>query len=165
MKVLSVCVVAFTLLLSLPASSQDGYSLRANESRTGSRLRPVAYVGFPYPLDKPYEQFTVQEKDALKALYEPMAPEDEPPFPKEGMKRVFLAIKAAADKRRPRGTMTLVVHVNSAGVATNVDVLKATDAPFTQVSAKMFLVTEFKPAVCAGSPCAMQFPVSIEFSR
>jgi hypothetical protein len=112
-----------------------------------------------YPLDRPYHRFTAPEKVALKSQWEAMAPDDEPPFPLEGMQALVLDIRDAARTLQVRGGLRLVAHVNGAGKVTKVDVHQSPDEQLTRFAAYRLVETRFKRALCNGKPCAMQFPL------
>jgi len=88
-----------------------------------------------------------------------MGPGDEPPFPVDGMKPIFNAVKKAQYKLKARGELNLAVTVGPDGKATKVEDFGSTNKPeMTEFAGSVLLMTKFKPAVCNGKPCAMQFP-------
>ncbi len=55
-----------------------------------------------------------------------------------------------------------LVHINSAGEAVSVQVLRSPSPEVTMAVARTLLSdTKFKGAVCAGAPCAMDFPFAM----
>ena len=160
-RVLQAVVLA---ACSMAVVAQPTHSLRTDEAPTGSRIRSVATAGARYPLDKPYERFSPEERAALKSRWEHIAEDDEPPFPAGGMKSLVLEFRTAAAKRQAVGITTLVAHVSPEGKVTKVDVLASVDDQLTRFIGWHLGNTKFKPAICAGQPCSMQFPMSFKFS-
>src|SRR5436853_287091 len=64
-------------------------------SATGSILKKDIRWDSPIPLNKTYGELTDEQKAALHKMYEKLGPNDEPPFPAEGMKPIFNAVKKA----------------------------------------------------------------------
>ena len=48
---------------------------------------------------------------------------------------------------------------------TAVSVFKSADPEVTRVAASVLMLFKHKPAVCAGRPCAMQFPFEVNLRR
>jgi hypothetical protein len=67
--------------------------------------------------DKRYSELTAEQKDRLKSQYERMGPEDEPPFPINGLGPIYTAIAAAQQKLMIEGALSVAVEVNSLGEA------------------------------------------------
>jgi hypothetical protein len=117
------------------------------------------------PLSKTYAEFTPNEKADFLALYEAMGPGDEPPFPIEGIKPIFSAVKKAQFKIKARGELNFAVSVGADGKATKVEDYGSSNKPeMTQLAGSILLMTKFKPAVCGGKPCAMQFPFRLRLT-
>jgi hypothetical protein len=67
-------------------------------------------------------------------------------------------------KLRVEGDLTMFVDVDSEGHAVSVSVLQSPDAQFTQAAASVLMLQEYKPAVCGGKPCRMQFPLRMKLT-
>ena len=48
---------------------------------------------------------------------------------------------------------------------TAVSVFESPDPEITRVAASVLMLSKFKPAVCAGRPCAMQFPLEVNLRK
>ena len=59
------------------------------------------------------------------------------------------------------GELSLVAPIDSTGQASSVDVLRAGDAVLARRVASVLMLTKYKPAVCGGRPCAMDFPLRL----
>ena len=155
--------MAVLLLAALSDGQAQPYSLQAPDAETGTRIRPFATYDARYPQNKPYEEFTSDERVLLKAMWEQMPAEDEPPFPRTGMRSILMDIRAAAERRQASGVLSLVAHVAPSGKVTKVDIHASPDDPLTRFAVWRLMTTPFKPAICSGAPCAMQFPLGYEF--
>jgi hypothetical protein len=128
--------------------SQDTGTIIKKEIRWESKI----------PLDKTYEQLTPEQKDELHKMYVSLAPGDEPPFPLDGIKPIFSAIKKAQRIRQARGELNMAVTVGPDGKATKVEDFGGVyDEQMTEIAQQVLLLTKYKPAVCKGTPCTMQF--------
>jgi hypothetical protein len=141
------------------------YSLKQDEPPVGSNIRRNVVSGSLVPLDKAYAELSPQEQAQVKSQYEHMGPDDEPPFPVNGLRPIYRAIGTAQQQLRVSVNMSLAVDVNSEGEATSVSVLQSTDADMANIAASVLLLQKYKPARCNGSPCAMQFPFRITLEK
>jgi Gram-negative bacterial TonB protein C-terminal len=106
---------------------------------------------------------TADERQRVKSQYEAMAESDEPPYPLHGLHKIVEASVALQKKRSPRGQLVLAVTVNAAGDAISVEVLKSPDSETARAMAAVLMLEKYKPAVCKGVPCKMQFPFRINY--
>ena len=128
---------------------------------TGTIIRKDIKWNSKIPIDKTYGEFTPEQKEALHSMYESLAPGDEPAFPAEGIKPIFVAAKKAQHILQARGELNLVVTVGPDGNATKVeDFSNVHNTQMTEVMQQVLLLTKFKPAVCSGLPCTSQFRFS-----
>jgi hypothetical protein len=142
----------------LPAAR---YKLKQDQPNTGSHILRDKVIGNSIPLNRRYGEMTAEERRKVKDLYEAMPEADEPPFPIDGLTPVYEAVAKIVQKLQARGDMTLVVNVDASGQATGVQVLKAAEPELTRAVASILILTKYKPAVCAGAPCAMAYPFRI----
>ena len=119
----------------------------------------------PYPLDKPYAQFSPAEKAALRAHYEGMPEADEPPFPEKGMGPVMSELRTVFAALGVPGHVSIYVSVNAAGVAQSVQLHRAPSPEVGKAVAFALMRVKYKPAVCGGRPCDMEFPFRIQFAE
>ncbi|TWI61886.1 TonB-like protein [Pseudoduganella lurida] len=157
-------LVAVTALLALCASSvqADEYRMKAEEARTGTLLKRDA--GFSsLPFDKTWEQLSEKDKARVRSMYVSMGPDDEPPFPAKGYKRLMRNLGAAQEKLQAEGMLDLGVMVGPDGRATEVKVYSSPDEQFVRVAANVLMLEQYKPARCHGIPCAQEFPFRFTF--
>jgi len=158
-----------TLLLALAATSaaQDApakrYSLKEDSSYFGTRVRRDVVEDSRVALDKPYDQLSADEQAYWKSQYEGIGPNDEPPFPRYGLKRIYAAIAEIQRKLRVEGKLAIFVAVDATGKATSVEVIASPDRDVTRYVSQVLVLESFRPASCGGMPCAMQFPLRVEF--
>ena len=160
-------VAILASLLNLPAWSADSdslprYTLKQPDPWTGTNIRSEVASG-TMPFDKRYSELTAEQKGRLKSQYERMGPEDEPPFPINGLGPIYKAIAAAQQKLLVEGTLSVAVEVNSLGEAVSVSVFQSSDPKMTQFVAAVLMKEPYKPALCGGSACTMQFPFRMNF--
>lgn len=115
------------------------------------------------PFDKRYAELTLEQKAVLNSMYESMAPQDEPPFPMDGLIPIVKAMYAAQAKLLVTGTIKLIVNVSAAGEATSVTAIGSLSPEMTRFAASILAVTKYKPALCGGTPCEQKYPFILDF--
>jgi hypothetical protein len=169
----SQAVLHFVLLTVLPSlamsalaqeETRPSYSLRTNQVLPESIDKNYLSRGAPYPLDKRYEQFTVEERNTLRAYYEGMPETDEPPFPLDGMRYIVADIAKITGRLRAEGDVTIFVTVNETGEATGVKLVGKQDMEVAKVVAYVLVKAKYKPAKCSGTPCTQDFPFRFSLS-
>lgn len=162
----NLTALAAGLLLCAPliASAADAaappkrYSLKQTEPSSGTHIvREVASSNLP--MDKPYAELTPQQQRTVKAQYEEMGPDDEPPYPLNGPRAIVRALAEGRNRLHVNGRLFLAVDVNGSGEATAVSVISSPDERLTQYAAAVLMKAKYKPARCSGEPCAMQYPL------
>jgi hypothetical protein len=143
---------------------QAGYSMKRDEAFLGSHIRRAAATG-PIPFDKTYAELSEEQKNSLKSVYENMGPQDEPPYPIKGLRKIMKAFVTIGDSLRAEGKVHLLVDVDSRGNATSVSALKVPDPEIARYMANVLMVEKYKPAVCAGHPCAQQYNFEMTYAR
>jgi hypothetical protein len=137
------------------------FELRVEE--TGTRLGRAAARAEGLPLNRRYAELDANEKAIVRANYEGMPEADEPPFPADGLLPIFKALHRGVEKDAPLGVLTLVADVDSSGKVRHVDSFGKLDADFARFASRVLAGTAFKPAVCAGKPCNMQYVLRVQF--
>jgi hypothetical protein len=156
----ALCAMVIPLLSSAlaeedPNKAEPRYRLKSDV--TGSAIRDTAATANAYPVDRPYSKFTENEKAALRAEYENMPDSDEPPFPERGLKAVIEPLSKLITRLRLEGNVTIIVTVDAQGAATDVALVKYPDLETAKAVAAVLFETKYKPAVCGGQPCRMQW--------
>ena len=127
-------------------------------SSTGSILKKDIRWDSKIPLNKTYGQLTAEQKAALNKMYESLGPNDEPPFPAEGIKPIFNAVKKAQRILQARGRLDMKVTVGPDGKAIKVeDYGTVRPGQMTETTQQVLLLTTYQPGLCTGTPCTRQF--------
>ncbi|MGA2548942.1 MAG: energy transducer TonB [Burkholderiaceae bacterium] len=139
------------------------YSIKESHPQTGSNIRHDQVSGISVPPEKSYAELLPDEKSRVKLLYEPMADADEPPYPLHGPLAFLTTVHEIQNKLQVTGELSVAVSVDSEGRATSVEVFKSPDREMVKAVASALMLQKYKPAVCNGIPCKMQYPVRITF--
>ena len=162
-------VLLLLALKSGPVHAADDarprYSLKQDQPDIGTNIKRDIVSGSVVSLDKGYAELSPEEQAYVKSQYEQMGPHDEPPFPVNGLRPIYKMIVAGQQKLRVGGSMTLAVDVNSQGEATSVSVLQSPDPEMVRFAASVLMLQRYKPALCNGNPCTMQFLFRITFEK
>ena len=162
------CLVATVCLASaqwhgVAQTSKPEYGIREDTPRTGSMIRRYNVEGSSVPINKRYSEFTAEEKDRLNRYYETMVDGDEPPFPIDGLRPVYDAIRKAQAKLLVTGNLRLLVTVDSNGQAKEIKIIESPDPEMTRFAASILFLTKYKPALCQGQACSMDYPFGFTF--
>ena len=117
----------------------------------------------PIPYDKAYEELDPRQKAIVRASYENLGENDEPPYPKEGLGKVIDVMIAVQKKALVKGEMDLIVRIDEHGKPLSVAVYKTPDPKVSNLAGSALMLLDYKPGVCADRPCAMDYRVDIDF--
>lgn len=109
------------------------------------------------PLNKTYNQLNEKQQGQLRSFNLILSAKDEPPYPLAGVGDLHKYILQAAEKLGVSGSLTLRLKVNSVGKVTSAQVGDAPSSDLAKFAASVAMLTPFKPAVCSGQPCDMDF--------
>jgi len=130
----------------------------SSTQETGTIIKKQIRWDSRIPLDKTYAELTPEQKAELHAMYENLPEGDEPPFPATGIRPIFNAIRKAQRIRQAQGELNMAVTVGPDGNAIKVEDRGGVyDIQMTEIAQQVLLLTKYKPAVCKGQPCTMQF--------
>jgi outer membrane biosynthesis protein TonB len=104
-----------------------------------------------------------EERDAIHRYYEKIETGDEPPFPAEGLRPVHGAVAKAQQKLLVTGQLILLASVGPDGNVTEVKAIGSPSPEMVQAAGSIVAFTKFKPALCKGKPCKMDFPFVFNF--
>jgi hypothetical protein len=139
------------------------YGIKEDEPRIGSQIRRYAVKPLTIAINLPYEQLSPSDRIKVHHNYEAIAPGDEPPFPAGGLVAILDPIRKVQQKLLVSEDLFLVAMVDRTGKAIEVSAFGPQDSTMTKVASQLLLLTPFKPAVCSGQPCQMQFPLRMRF--
>jgi len=158
-----------TFLINSPAidaanaadtSLPERYSIK----RDSNSLYKFNEVGVTkVPMNRAWAQLNAEQKKVVKASYEAMAEDDEPPYPIAGTEELLRAAAAAQKRFLASGRLYVVVDVDAAGVANTASVIEAPSPEMGKFIAEAMLLQKYKPALCKGQPCKMQYPLAMDF--
>ncbi|MFZ6870792.1 hypothetical protein ACO0LF_01845 [Undibacterium sp. Di27W] len=162
-------VVIFCLFHGASAYAQQAapaaeYSLKHESLETGSHIPRNAVTNVSVPINKPYAELSNKEKAIVRSMYEHLDATDEPPYPLKGTKDILRVIMKAQDVLHLKGDLSVVVEVNADGTPNAVGVLTSPDERMTKIAAMALMEEHYKPALCKGVACKMQFPVRVTLS-
>ena len=86
-------------------------------------------------------------------------PGDEPPYPERGLRPMVEAMMKIQGRLGYEGDLHLDATVDPDGRVSAVKVLRSPDSELSRLAATVLVDTPFKPALCGGQPCRMEFPV------
>jgi hypothetical protein len=168
MRLAPTLILALTAALPLSASAEWAeekpvYRMKADEPHVGTYIKRDAAI-FRIPYDKPYAELSDEDKRTLRAVYEHMGPDDEPPFPIRGYKTIFKALSEVQAKLLVKGMLDIAVTIDAEGNGTGVNIYASPDPEMTRVVATLMMLEKYKPALCGGKPCAQEFPLCVNFT-
>ena len=152
---------------SAPVFAQDArptYGLRSDPSIANPAISYYVTKGSRIPIYKRYEELSSEERSTLKEMWQSMPNEDEPPFPLYGLKPIHASMARVQQKLLVEGPLVLIASVSSSGDVTEIKALGLPSQEMVNAAARILFDTKFKPGVCAGQPCAMQYPFSFNFT-
>jgi hypothetical protein len=144
-----------------PPVTPTTYDVKRDDPFTGSAIKRTQITGAEVPLDKPYQDLTPEQQAAVKKHYPILQEGDEPPYPLYGPVAMEKALLKAAGKLRVDGELWLYVLIDGDGTPVSVAVLKSPDPELSNFTAAAMMLEKYKPAICAGKPCAMSFSVNM----
>lgn len=159
-----VLAISHSTAIAQDAAPPARYSIKQASPSTGSNIPRNDVTSGAIPLNRRYSELTREQQAILKSRYEAIAENDQPPFPVDGLEPLFAAMSKGQQKFLARGVMEIQVEVDANGNAKAARVFQSPDADMAKFAAAVLMLTKYKPAVCAGVPCAMAFPFLMTFS-
>ncbi|WP_444884368.1 energy transducer TonB [Microbulbifer sp. PSTR4-B] len=151
---------AIPLFFSMLAFSKE--NVIKVDPPTGSHIKRVAVSG-RIPFDRPYSELSEKEKRIFTSEYENFQEGDEPPFPKEGLKALHWPLYKGHEISMKRGILDVIALINEDGDLEKISIYESPNKYMSDLAIAVFRETKFKPAICSGMPCTMEFPLKINF--
>lgn len=161
-----ILFAASALLLSATtlAADDEKFIIRHAEPALGSHIRGASLI-LDVPPNKSYAELSEHQKRKVKAHFQPMAPSDEPPYPVGGVGELYKVLSFVQEYWKARGEFEMVATVKADGKVSLVSVYKTPDHKMTEYMAQILAVQQFKPALCEGVPCEMDYPLRLSMTR
>jgi hypothetical protein len=117
------------------------------------------------PFRKTWDAMSRAEQRVIRNLYANLLHEDdEPPYPANGVAQIYTWIAEGQHTILTSGRLRMNIAVDSSGTPSTVTVFTSPDPETTRLATFILMKEKFKPALCAGTPCAMSFPFSMVYS-
>ncbi len=133
--------------------------------RDASSALPIPEATYRGWGNKSFDQLSPSQKVEIQKQSIELKEGDEPPYPIDGVERIFDGIGEVADRMGVSGGLVLLIQVNSSGAATSVKILQAPQKEFAKYAAAVAMRGKYKPAICDGQPCAKDFRIDGELVR
>jgi hypothetical protein len=104
------------------------------------------------------------EKELVRSGYENMPAADEPPFPREGLRPLYQIIRKAQSSLQVNGSIHLIATVDASGDVKEIEARGALDKEMANIVQSAVMLTKFKPGICAGKACVMQYRFDLDFT-
>lgn len=158
---LHFALTIFVALFTLPSAfaEPEQYVIKQSEANLGTNFKQPIVLAGTIPLDERYAELTTEQKNKLKAPYEKMGDNDEPPFPLNGLRPLYAALGKVHEKLNLfyKGPVTMYVQIDSKGNPGAMNLVEAPDPEMGQALANIMALQKFKPALCKGIPCSMPY--------
>jgi hypothetical protein len=161
---LRVCSLLLALLAGAAcAGDAPPYTLKSAANPNSIRPNPGRDIAFSskLPLNKRYGELTPEQKRVVRGPYEAMGDADEPPFPAAGLEAIYRPVAAMQNKLLAEGEVRMFVRVGADGRAKSIEVYQSPAPEVTKLLANLLMLVEYKPALCGGVACEMDFPVYV----
>jgi hypothetical protein len=164
-------VVATLFLLPLLASAQapggvkPQYEVKDNVSTTGSLIaHSVPRYSSNLPINLPWASMTPAQQAQVRSQYVGMPTTDEPPYPLNGTAGIFNQLADAQQIVCVSGFLDVAVRVDANGKAVSVDTYSSPSEQLTKFISSVLIREKYKPAVCGGKACVMEYPLRSHLS-
>ncbi len=165
-NLLSTAALACIGLTVGGAQAQSGasqFAIKEYQARAGTSILRDAVQSPRLPINKRFSELSADERAALLSYYGNFDVGNEPPFPIEGLKPAMELLVRMQNKLVDQGRLHILVRVDASGTASDAKVIDSPSPEMAKAAAGVMMFTKFKPALCAGVPCAMDFPLHVEF--
>ncbi len=143
------------------ANIDRSYYLKGDKI-AGSNIRSIDAVS-KIPFNKSYNDLSADQKQTLHSQFEGLSASDTPPFPRQGLRKLFQPIVKASKAIAATGSLRLHATVNANGFVESVKVIDSPDVKLSVIAERVLLNTRFDPARCNGVACEMTFPFEAHF--
>lgn len=160
-SILSAMLLATNICI---AQEPNKSILKEDAPTTGSMLKRNTLES-NFPFNKKYHELSQEEREIIHCDYENIAEGDEPPYPANGLTELYTKVAKAQQYLALKGTLLIVANVSSLGEVDNIEIYSSPDPDMTRIASLALLEEKFKPAICAGKACRMQYIFRMNFIR
>ena len=149
----AVCVLAAAVIWwagvgEAMAGDDAAFRFRgADYTATGSHVERRLTWSARLPFDKTFAELTAAQQAYIRDQYDGLAPNEEPPYPGDGMAMIVRLVDKRASQiigKGDKGPVVAVAKVDDKGVVTAVSVFKTPGAPLTDALTYALMSTPFK---------------------
>ncbi|NBV19844.1 MAG: hypothetical protein EBS11_25200 [Janthinobacterium sp.] len=164
MRTTLILLAAMLTCPPLLAYKNPALNYKEETPATGTHIRRDALRDSWLPLNQTYGELSAEYKARLRAVYSPMAADDEPPFPVRGLGPSIVQLREVHRRIGGGGEMKLILSVDAEGNVGDVSVYSASNERMAYYGAILLSKEKFKPGLCHGVPCAMDFMYRFEYA-
>ena len=118
------------------------------------------------PYDARYAQLSPAQKEVVRAHYEALSPDDEPPYPVNGVGTLMRPLLQSARHIHMNGRVDAIADVGPDGTVRSVSLYQSPDpVVITPLVTQLLMLQKFKPGLCKGTPCAMPFALRVDLGE
>lgn len=152
-------------LAAPPPAPGAFFRVRPSTPAYGSNIYTDPTLDTTIPLRRTYSKMSAEEKRKLHSWFPLIDEGDEPPYPLYGLMPISTRIAEGRSVVGGEwaGPLNIYVDVDAQGNPTGVSVFATPNKEIADYAVAEALKHKFKPAVCAGKPCAMKFPLLLHF--
>lgn len=139
------------------------YGIKADDAPTGSHITRYEVSPQAVPINRSYDELSAADRARVHRWWDGIPQGDEPPFPAEGLRAIHDPIRQGNRRLKITGELFLLATIEPDGQVSEVKVLRSPSPDMARFASGVVARTPFKPAVCSGRPCRMDFPLRYEF--
>lgn len=139
------------------------YGVRLESAATGSSVRRYNLAPSPVPINRSFSELSAEERDTVRLWFESLKTSEEPPYPVEGLRPIYAAISRAQQFILTWGRLKARAWIDVTGNVDRIEFFELPDPRLREVVTATLFPMKFKPALCAGRPCEMEFPIDVTF--
>jgi hypothetical protein len=147
-----------------PSGEYEQFGLKEEHPAVGSHLRRNSAIGFA-PMNATWQELTPEQQALIRGAYPALDDGDEPPYPLKGTAAWYGDVAKLYRRFTDyRGNALVYVTVGADGKPTTASTFGVPHQEFARYLAMVAMIQRFKPALCAGTPCAMVYPIKFLFT-
>jgi len=148
-------------LMAQTAAPAPIYKTFQERQKLGSMIRNGSTTS-PIAVNHTYDQLSAADRAVLFGYFQKMGPGDEPPFPLYGIGPIIRSMfDVDIVGEWQAGDVLVLVEVDADGKGVSAKVSGVGTAETARYFATVAALEKYKPARCAGKPCAGSFPLLV----